>query len=369
MRLLFRLALWLLFFAPTAAALAQSSTRPARLGIVAVDPALGAAADVLTAALSTDGALSLLERNEIARVLNEQRLTANGLAAQNGARLGRLLGADGLVFLDTAKVNDMPVLAVRIVAAGPGVIVGDCYDKNPPEDLQKWAAALAERVHLLAPKLSVPAGQAIPVSVLNLRSSLPLREARELERELTLLLVHRLANEPRLFVLERVQMEKLAFEKALANGSPPDFWTSSYVVDGEITQSSSNVVAVKLRLERPGRDPQTVEAEGSARPVQDVADRLARELMLRMGQNSPVQPWQPVEEGRRFYAEAKSAYQAGLPEESLAAAEASRTLGFESLDLRELLLNLYVPKMIKVKERSPVKSAPAGDVDLDSALM
>ncbi len=367
MRASLRLTLWLLCFAHTAA-LAQSGAKPARLAILAADPALGAASDVLTAALSSDSTVSLLERNEIDRVLSEQRLTASGLATQNGARLGRLLAADGLVFLETAKINDNPTLTVRIVAAGPGVIVGACYDKNPPEDLQKWAADLAERVHALAPKLSVAAGQAIPVSVLNLRSSLPMREARDLERELTLLLIHRLASEPQCFVLERVQMEKLAFEKALASGSPPDFWTSSCVVDGEISASASNAVVVKLRLERAGRDPQTVQAEGSAKHLPELAELLASELLLRLGRSSPVQPWQPVEEGRRFYAEAKSAFQAGLLEESLAAAESSRILGFASLDLRELLLNLYASKMIRVKDRSPVKSVPAGEVDLESAL-
>lgn len=287
MRASLRLALWLLCFAHTAAALAQSGAKPARLAILAADPALGAASDVLTEALSSDSTVSLLERNEIDRVLSEQRLAASGLAAQNGARLGRLLGADGLVFLETAKINDNPTLTVRIVAAGPGVIVGACYDKNPPEDLQKWAADLAEMVHALAPKLSVAAGQAIPVSVLNLRSALPMREARDLERELTLLLIHCLASEPQCFVLERVQMEKLAFEKALASGSPPDFWTSSCVVDGEISASASNAVVVKLRLERPGRDAQTVQAEGSAKHLPELAELLASQLMRRMGAEQP----------------------------------------------------------------------------------
>lgn len=353
-------------FGPAAESSETSARKPA-VGIISV-PELRRAADVLTVALSSDSALTLLERNEIDRVLNEQHLSASGLASENYARLGRLLGADGLVFLDTAKINDQPVLSVRIVAAGPGVIVGACYAKHPPEDLQKWATDLTERVHGLAPKLGIPVGQAIPVSVLNLRSALPMHGSRDLERGLTLMLTHRLASEPRLFVLERVRMQKLAFEKALASGSPSDFWSSSYVVDGEITRSSSNALSVKLRLERPGRDPQTVQAEGSTKELQGVTELLASKLRRQMGQNNPATAWRPLEEGQRFYAEAKSAFEAGLLEESLAAAEASRILGCESVALREMLLNLYVLKTFKEEERSAIKSVPIEDVDLDSAL-
>jgi hypothetical protein len=345
----------------------QTTPRKPAVGIIS-PPALQRSADVLTAVVSSDSTLTLLERNEIGRILTEQRLSAGGLASKDYARIGGLLKADGLVFLETATVNSLPVLTVRVVAAGPGVVVGASFDKNPPEDLHKWAREIADRLHVLAPKLSVAAGEAVPISVLNLRSTLPTRAARDLERELTTLLIHRLANEPRLFVLERAQMDKLNFEKFFTEGSPQDFWASSYVVDGEIEGTSTNTLSVKLRLERHGQGPQALQVEGRASDLPGLAESLAKRLLQQLGQDSLVTAWQPREEGQRFYAEAKSAFDAGLLEVSLPAAEASQILGFDSVLLRTLLLNLYAVKSFKVVERSPIKSAPAENVDLNSAL-
>jgi hypothetical protein len=352
---------------PLVAETDQTPPRKPRLAIIST-PELRAPADLLTVALSSEPTILLLERDEVGRVLRERGLAAGGLTTPNYAQLGKLLGAEGLVLLDTAKAGSNQVLTVRIVAAGPGVIVGAWYEKNPPDDVRRWADQVAGKVRVLAPKLNVPAGQAIPVSVLNLRSGLPTRKARDLERELTWLLIHRLASEPRLFVLERVQMERLAFEKAFASGPHSAFWTSCCVIDGEITEHPGEALSVKLRLELPGQTPQTVQASGTAKDLRQLAEALGAEVARQLGQDSLATAWKPTQEGRRFGAEAHSAFDAGLFDQALAAAEASQVLGFDAEELRLLLLKLHVLKTFKANDRPVIKAVPAEDVDLDSAL-
>jgi len=336
-----------------------------RLALISESAGASAALAILTVDLSNQKNLQLLERSEIDKVYHEQSLSAG---KKDYLKLGQILGADGVVIVETPVLNNNPVLAIRIVAVRPGVVVGDFYCKNPPEDLQKWAAEQTEKINSLIPKLSVPSGQAIPVSVLNLRSTILRDTSRDLERDLTLLLTLRLANEPRLFVLERVQMEKLAFEKQIASGSPSAFWASSYLIDGEISESSNNAVSIKLRLEHPGQNPQTIQVDGNTKALLELTESLAKALLHQMGQQSQVEAWKQLEEGRRFYEEAKSAFQAGLLDEALAAAEASRALGLDSDELRKTLLQIYAIKTIKVNEQFSVKTIPVEDVDLKSAL-
>src|SRR6266536_49045 len=74
-----------------------------RLAIVAEDKSLAPALDLLTAELSTNSQLALLERAQIDKVLAEQALSAaNG---RDVLKLGQLLGADGLLILETNTLD------------------------------------------------------------------------------------------------------------------------------------------------------------------------------------------------------------------------------------------------------------------------
>src|SRR4051812_30069369 len=86
----------------------------------------------------------------------------------------------------------------------------------------------------LKPKLDVLAKDAIPISILNLRSALQSAESREAERQLTLLAIERLSREPRLFVLERRRMQLLTAEKELNGLDDSAFWDGSYLLDGTL---------------------------------------------------------------------------------------------------------------------------------------
>jgi hypothetical protein len=228
------LAAWLGF-----ATLAVAAEAP-RLAIVA-DASSAAEADLLTVELSRQ-TVQLLERAEINRVLAEQRLSLAGLAAGELAGLGRLLKADGVIFLGKDGPADRRTLALRCVAVHPGVVIAS-WREEAPADPGAWSGATAARFSALLPKFGVRADAAVPVSVLNLRVTRARPEAAEIERELTLLLTHRLAHEPALFVLERQQMAALEKEKSAADAP---FWTGRWLIDGSIEQELGDPDALTI---------------------------------------------------------------------------------------------------------------------------
>ena len=96
--------------------LAQSNA-PVRLALVAETGEASAASDVLTAQLSSNQKVQLLERNEIEKVYREQGLSAGN---KDYLKLGQVLGADGLLLVDVVRIPQATNLTARLTAVKPG---------------------------------------------------------------------------------------------------------------------------------------------------------------------------------------------------------------------------------------------------------
>jgi hypothetical protein len=77
-----------------------------------------------------------------------------------------------------------------------GIAVG-AYSNR--ESRAAWAQVIARQFEPLFPKLGVLAKEAVPISILNLRSAVKSAQAERLEKELTLLLINRLSREKEIF--------------------------------------------------------------------------------------------------------------------------------------------------------------------------
>lgn len=306
--------------------LASAAEGP-RLAILA-DPAAAAEADLLTAELSHQP-VRLLERVEIERVLAEQKLALSGLAATELPRIGQLLKADGVVFLGKEGKEKQKTLTLRCVAVHPGVVI-ESSREDAPADPGKWSSETAARLAVLLPKLAVSAQAALPVSVLNLRVTRARPEAAELERELTVLLTHRLAHEPALFVLEREQMGSLAEEKA--NGDAP-FWTGRWLIDGSIEQAIADpdALTITVGLHPPGGGAVTLVKHHCRRvDLLPAAGALSQEIARALKQKPSLTAWDAKIEAEQFWREAQWALRTGLYPAAQRAAEASWALGLRS---------------------------------------
>jgi TolB-like protein len=222
---------------------------PARLALVAESPEAASVADVLTAEFSSHTNLQLLERQEIEKVYREQSLAAGN---RDYLKLGQLLGADGLLLLETVKDGTNQSLNIRLVAVKPGVVLIAGKLPWPMKSVPEWSPIFARHLDVFLPKLTVLVQDAIPISVVNLRSAVASGEAQETERQLKLLTIQRLSQERQLFVLERQKMQLLSEEKALKVDDSA-FWNGRYLLEGVVDQNgyTKDTVTINARLTPP----------------------------------------------------------------------------------------------------------------------
>lgn len=314
--------------------------KAARLALVPVADALRPAADLFTATLSTLPGMELVERAEIDRVIREQSLAAT--LAREPLKLGRLLGADGLVLLETNVVGDAVMADARLVAVGPGVVLGEWLIPFPVPEVAGWSARVAADAAPLFRKLAVPRGQATPVSVLGLRMAVNVPDAAAVSQGLSRLLSHRLTQEPELFVLERKLLNRLGAEKSLVADGDASFWSGSHLLDGSI-EPDLNVpgrLQVQLVLTSPGNSPVTFTVGGSRTDLALLAETLAGRVLTALRMTSTVS-WRPETEAQRFLEEATWARRWSQWEPALNAMESAWALGLRGpshAELRQKLL-------------------------------
>lgn len=138
------------------------------------------AADLLVVSLSADPGIAVLERAELERVMREQRLALSG--PKGALEAGRLLGADGLILLETHHREMRLVMSVGLVAVKPGVLLRQSDHFWPPENRERWAELVARHHQNLWPRLATLPKDAVPVSILNLRSAVQSGPGEQIER-------------------------------------------------------------------------------------------------------------------------------------------------------------------------------------------
>ncbi len=353
-----RLILITALFFPALRAPAQNNEVP-RLALIAESPEASAAVDILTAQLSSNDKVRLLERDEIEKVYQEQGLSAGN---RDDLKLGRLLGADGLLLLDVKIIESSspfgprPVetnLTARLIAVKPGVILDD--EKFPVGDLAGWSPGYATHLDSFLPKLGVAAGNAIPIAVVNLRSSVQSADEAETERELKALTIQRLSREQQLFVLERERMQLLEREKGL-NSDESAFWDGSYLLEGTVDQNgySASTITIDARLTPPkGGAPLLFEVRGARTNLVEVINQLADKVVALLNVKSAAPEWNAADEASKFFDEAKWALRWKSYSEAEAAADSAWALGKRDMECARIRI------MIRLEELPEV--VPPGD--------
>jgi hypothetical protein len=319
----------------------QPGTVVPRLAIIVEDPSAAVVADLLTAELSKKNTLQLLERAQIEKVYREQALAA---ANKDYLKLGQVLGAEGLLLLQPLKAGGSQDLEIRLIAVKPGVAIGEIRAPLPSEEAEQWAGWVARHFEPLFPKLAVQRNAAVPVSVVNLRSTLRSTGAQELERQLTLLTIERLAREQGLFVLERRRMELLSGEKELTGLTESEFWNGSYLLDGVLDRDgyAKDTVTISARLVPPkGGAPVAIEVSGSRTNLAETVDRLVEKVLASLKVGQTRTPWNAPEEAGKYFEEANWAYHWNMLPEAAAACEASWALGRRTKEVAELRILAY----------------------------
>jgi hypothetical protein len=333
----------LLLLAGTAGSVeAQTNFGAVRIALVANDPVAMTAADLLTVELSKRESLQLLERAEIQRVFREQGWSA---ANRDYLKLGQVLSADGLLVLETAQEGTNQVLSARLVAARPGVVIAGVRTPWPNDDPPQWAKWLAQDFERLYPKLCVLPKDAVPISVLNLRSALRTTLDRSLEKELTVLLIHRLTREREVFVLERQRLADALFEKQIGPEEDSPFWTGRFLLDGVLDREGfdPNKLTIHARLVAPAGGKTTpMQVTGPRTNLIPLVESLVNQVLSMTHRNATTTEWRPMEEAEQYYSEAQWALRWGLKAEAQAASESAWALGKRTPEVAALRVRCYM---------------------------
>jgi hypothetical protein len=328
-----------------ASRLFAQSNEPVRLALISESDEASTASDVLTAQLSSNSKIHLLERNEIEKVYREQGLSA---ANKDYLKLGRILGADGLLLFDVVRTKQSTNLTTRLIAVKPGVVLTDGSFPWPLKDTTSWAESAAIYLNSFLPKLSVLVKDAIPLSVVNLRSAVQSADAQETERQLKLLAIQRLSQERQFFVLERQRMQLLSEEKEL-KADESAFWNGSYLLEGVVDQNgySKETVTINARLTPPkGGAPLLFEVSGNRTNLSEVINQLAAKVNEALKVNSTVPEWNAADEAAQYFDEAKWALKWGVYSEAQAAADSAWALGKRNLDCALVRVKSYVSEVL-----------------------
>lgn len=313
-----------------------------RLGIIAEDK-LKPYADLLSVRLTQGGNVALIERAEIDKAIAEQRLSAD-MGAES-LHVGRLLRADGLLFLFTNHEDGIEAIRSRLVAVGPGIALAESLHAPGLPTEESIDKEFLKPYGPLFPKLSVLPTNVIRISFLGVHATLQDAESREAEHELSLLLPRRLMGTKDIFVLERSRMDDLLFEKDVATeGNTMNIWSGSHLLEGTLDRidRTSSAVRVRMELKPPNNGPVVVvEEQGALDGLTDLVDRLSRAIAASLSRKMDPTPWEPLVEAAQYTELARWAASAKLNEDAARAADSAWALGDRSEPLRNARLRAY----------------------------
>ena len=357
--------------------LAQVEGASARLGIVTSDPSVATLADLLTVKFSQTDQLVMLERAKVNKIWQEQVLKAT--QAGNYRGLGEVLGADGIVLLETLKDGGESFLISRLLSVRSGIVVGYSRHKLPIADPPGWCDLFVRRQVGLVPKLSIKREEAVPLSYLNVRASLALASSTAMEQQLNILLNHRLMSRPELFLLERRRLDTLAAEKELQQVDDPSFWTGSYILDGIIDRDGviPGKVTLTMTLQPPKQQPKVqFEVTGERENLPAIAEQIMLKLWEIINKPGAVDAWDAAGEAKQYADEAFWATKWKLPEEAKRAADTAWILGLKTEAIGKIRLSNRLPEISTEKRitglnarRWVINEPEAGKAEAASELL
>jgi hypothetical protein len=299
-------------------AIADGNTpAPPRLAVIS-DAGTKDLASLLTAEVSSSEALTLIDRDSIAKIGDEAKVQQ--MAGADATALGKLLAADGLLFLEQRPDG----MHVRLTAVNIGYALFDEPVPAGPDSRQE-AKALAHLLEIDAPKLKLDATHGVPISVLNLRADFATAESLKLERDLTLLVEGQLAAVPEYVVLERRHAWDLGFERSLESKQAP-LLEGAFVVDGTLSQSAPGEITVHLRIRPPHSEPLESVLKGTTTDQTGLAQNVVTAIKKATGSSSTAE-WRPETEAHEYLLEGIWGWQHKVTNPALEALDAAELLG------------------------------------------
>lgn len=231
-------------------------------------------AALLTAALSRETDIDLVERSDLSTALREQELAATRLSnEQDRILLGKLLRADGLLLLSEDKRR--AAWTVRLVETKRGFQVCQLWFPRKDVDVGKLSQLISTAVVPQTPKcLNAISGRTM-VSIIGIRNATLRPENAWTESEIPYLLGAYLSGDERVLVLERQQLGRLLAELESTEGQGTEFARAGVLIDGELVldevNSTNDSVSVVFNARLRAPDFSTISTFAKTGTVDNVA--------------------------------------------------------------------------------------------------
>ena len=329
MKTLLRFPVLALLLGLTQAVYGRGKDAPAvRIALVSGDKA-EAVRNVLTLAeakLSQEPGVHLLERQEIDKVLAEQKLSLGGIvAADQVVTVGKLLSVDLFAVLE-AGTTAKEVGGLVIFDARTGVRLWDAA--LPAGELEKGVNATVDAVQAALRKRGA-AGKLRPVCLMTVRNADLPRGWDVFCDSVGLLLERQLVASPDLAVLERRRLEQVNKERNLPVDSPLGRLLASVVtieLDIGVAPDGKGLRATALLSDGRGKSLGKVTATTTGRDAVKLSAAVSKELAAALKVEIVPSVGNQREESHRFVREAEFLMQHADPVRSIHAAEAAYAL-------------------------------------------
>jgi len=301
---------------------------PVKLAIVETSAGAADAGSLFTAALSKDSSLALLERAALDKIVKEKSLSGSPTATFLAA--SQILGADSVLFLEANGPKENRNLNLRLVSVKEGAVLYSLQAGTTSESLGGWVEVVSPKLISVCHKLGADRAKVVPIAVLNLRSPSANSASELLDRELTSLLLVRLARETNLLLLERRKLLDLALEKDFA-ANTEQFWSGAYLLDGAVNKEGfqADRTTVSLRLIAPDKSAQTIDAAGARTNLAAVVEQLVQKILTSVHVGA-ASNWDPKKEAQEHADEAAWALRWRMYPEAQAAADSAWALGLQT---------------------------------------
>jgi len=341
--------LWLALWVCLAVARAHAETRVALVSTCGGQ----AGQDVLAlaeTALSAEAEITLVERREVERVLQEQELMHCGMSeAGQAVAVGRLLGVQIFASLETVP-NEKEALGLVVFDAATGVVLWDSV--LPGTNVEQAAVEVDAAVKAGCEKRRRPAGGLTTVCILSVRNADLPREFDSLCQSIGGILQRQLVQSPSLAVLERQHLENVNKERLLPAGAPSNqLLPSLVIVELEISRghATKGLSATADLSDGTGAKVGGATAVVESQNPADLSDRLLIELEKLLKATPSRIVVDRAREAERFAREARYLLDSAEIADGLRAIEAANALMPTNTEFQEQLvknIGLYASQQI-----------------------
>lgn len=260
--------------------------------------------DLLTAELSNVDGIELLDRNEISKVLREQRVNSSIINSRQAFTIGKLLQTDLFVVFQREEKKDKKLIGLIIFDAHTGVRYWD--SALPEVNIGKIVNFAVEATkEAISKQQRAESGELQYVSLLSVRNTDLSRTKDYFCQAIGILLLRQLGNSVNFAVLERDYLNWLNKERNL----PGMQWSqkllgANKVLELEITRIGAldqGENQVKCILKSPPK--QEIIAIGDLEKPADIATKLGKKFSLAFDKKIELSTTDLQKEAKRFYSE------------------------------------------------------------------